>query len=79
MSELYEQLQKAKKLGYAWEVEESTQHIRCFAVPVRKNGEIIGAVSIAIPLFRYQKEQENSIIKMLKETAKKIENGFQLL
>lgn len=79
MNVLYDQLQKAKKMGYAWEVEESTQHIRCFAVPVRKNGEIVGAVSIAIPIFRYQKEQENNIIKALKETAKRIENGFQLL
>lgn len=76
---LYHQLQTAKKMGYTWEAEESTEHIRCFAVPVRKNGEIVGAVSIAIPVFRYHKEQESSIIKELKETAKIIENGFQLL
>lgn len=79
MDTLYAQLQKAKALGYTWEIEESTEHIRCFAVPVKKNGEIVGAVSIAIPVFRYQKEQENSIIKALKETAKKIEKGYQLL
>lgn len=79
MELLYTQLQKAKQLGYTWEVEESTEHIRCFAAPIRKNGVIIGAVSIAIPIFRYQKEQKNSIIKALKETAKKIENVFQLL
>ena len=79
MQALYKQLQKAKEIGYAWEIEESTQHIRCFAAPVRKNGEIVGAVSIAIPIFRYQKDQENSIIKALKETAKRIENGFTLL
>ncbi len=79
MELLYQQLQKARQLGYTWEVEESTEHIRCFAVPVRKNGEIAGAVSIAIPVFRYQKEQENSIIKALKETAKRIEKGYQLL
>lgn len=79
MDVLYQQLQKSKQLGYTWEVEESTEHIRCFAVPVRKNGEIVGAISIAIPVFRFQKEQENSIIKALKETAKKIEKGYQLL
>ena len=72
------QLQKAKELGYSWEIEESTEHIRCFAVPVRKNGEIVGAVSIAIPIFRYHKEKEKNIIKALKETAEKIENGFKL-
>lgn len=79
MDILYSQLQNAKQLGYTWEEEESTEHIRCFAVPVRKQGRIVGAVSIAIPVFRFCKEQENSIIKALKETARKIEKGYQLL
>ena len=76
---LYRQLQEAKLLGYTWETEESTQHIRCFASPVRKNGRIVGAVSIAIPLFRYQEEDRESITKALKETTAAIEGGLQLL
>jgi len=73
---LYQQLQQAKALGYAWEIEESTEHIRCFAVPVRVNGEITGAVSIAIPVFRYQEEQKEIIIQALKNTADRIAKGF---
>ena len=54
LKELYRQLQQAKEQGYSWEMEESTEHIRCFGVPVRKDGRIAGAISIAIPMFRYQ-------------------------
>ena len=76
---LFRQLQEAKHLGYTWEAEESTQHIRCFASPVRQNGRIVGAVSIAIPLFRYREEDSEKITKALKETAAAIESGLQLL
>ena len=77
--DLYNQLQEARVLGYTWEVEESTAHIRCFAVPVRQNGKIVGAVSIAIPVFRYQEARKESIIQALKETAAAIEIGMQFM
>ncbi len=76
---LYAQLQEAKRLGYTWETEESTSHIRCFAVPVRQNGKIAGAVSIAIPVFRYRESENSAIIQALKETAKAIETGLQFI
>lgn len=76
---LFDQLTKAKILGYTWEVEESTEHIRCFAVPVRKNGKIQGAVSIAFPVFRYREEDKQNIIDSLKSAAQKIEDCTQLL
>lgn len=76
---LYLQLQQAKNLGYTWETEESTEHIRCFAVPVRQNGTIVGAVSIAIPLFRYREETCPTIIHALQETAASIEKSMKLL
>ena len=71
------QLEQAKALGYAWEVEESTDHIRCFAVPVRKGGSIIGAVSIAIPMFRYQEEKKENIIAALQKTASRLGSLLQ--
>ena len=70
---LYAQLQEAKQLGYTWETEESTAHIRCFAVPVRQGEKIIGAVSIAIPIFRYRETEKSAIVNALKETAKAME------
>ena len=71
-SALAAQLAQAKADGYAWEIEESTEHIRCFAVPVRKNGSIIGAVSMAIPLFRYRQEKQKEIVAALQSTAHRL-------
>jgi DNA-binding IclR family transcriptional regulator len=79
MEALLRQLQKARELGYAWEVEESTEHIRCFGVPVRKNGETVGAVSMAVPIFRYREAQKKDIVKALQETARTIETALYLL
>lgn len=79
METLCRQLQKARELGYAWEVEESTEHIRCFGVPVRKNGETVGAVSIAVPVFRYREDRKSAIVSALQETAHNIETALYLL
>lgn len=67
--ELEKQSREVMINGYAWEVEESTRHIRCFAVPIRKYGKVIAAVSVAIPLFRYEEEQKERIIKTLQTAA----------
>lgn len=69
---LSQQLQQMRTLGYCWETEESTDHIRCFAAPVRRNGEIQGAVSIAIPIFRYREEEKETVVEALKKTAEEI-------
>jgi len=69
---LADQLAQAREEGYAWEIEESTDHIRCFAVPVRKNGAVAGAVSMAIPLFRYKEEDKEGIISALQRTAQRL-------
>lgn len=68
-STLAQQVQQAQLDGYTWEIEESTEHIRCFAVPVYKNGEVIAAVSVAIPLFRYQETEKDRILELLKLSA----------
>ena len=69
---LGQQLQKMKALGYSWEEEESTEHIRCFAAPVRRNGVIEGSVSIAIPIFRYNEANREAIVAALQETAQRL-------
>lgn len=74
---LCEQLQEAHETGFCYEVEESNQYIRCFAVPLRKNGAIIAAVSVAIPVFRYTEEKEDFIKHLLKNAQKRLECLFQ--
>jgi len=74
ISILAEQLRVAAEEGYAQEIEESTEFIRCFAVPVRKQGATVGAISIAIPVFRYEESRREEIVTALKESAERIED-----
>ncbi len=69
---LSEQMTLAGIRGYAEETEESTEHIRCFAVPIRKYKKIVAAISVAIPVFRYQESEKDRIINILKDAASEI-------
>lgn len=68
-SQLNDQLLQARQEGYAWEAEESTPHVRCFAVPVRKHGSIVAAISVTIPIFRYQEEDRQRILSTIQSAA----------
>ncbi len=73
LDELFAQLARFRTEGYSEEVEESTKHIRCLAVPVRKNGRVTAAISMAIPVFRYDDKSREEIIRRLQKTAREIE------
>jgi DNA-binding IclR family transcriptional regulator len=74
---LVRHLMQCRQQGYAWEVEESTQHIRCFAMPVYKHGKIIAAISVAIPLFRYEPSEMGKILGNLRFTAERMGKTFE--
>lgn len=74
---LVSQLTQAKTDGYTWEIEESTEHVRCFAVPVRKHGRIVAALSVAFPLFRYQEAQKPEILAVLQQHAAQISQTIE--
>lgn len=73
LPQLYSQLRQARLDGYTWEVEESTPHVRCFAVPVRKHSAIVAAISVTIPLFRYEESGKEQILSLLQTTANTIQ------
>lgn len=75
--ELYQQLQTARQEGFTREVEESTPYIRCYAVPVRKNGSILGAISVAIPVFRYTDELGEQVRAQLLRAQSRTETILQ--
>lgn len=77
MEKLMTQLARIRGQGYAWEVEESTPHVRCFAVPVRKFGAVVAAISISIPLFRYEESQRENILGLLKSAANQMQQTFE--
>ena len=74
---LADTLNVAKKEGYVWEIEESMEHIRCFAVPIRKMGRVVAAISVAIPVFRYEEEKKEFFLENLKFTAEKISKTIE--
>lgn len=71
---LIEQIYEARINGFTYESEESTQYIRCYAVPVKKSGKVVAAVSVAVPIFRYTDEKGSLIRALLFDAKTKIEN-----
>lgn len=69
--ELELELSMIRETGFAYEIEESNEFIRCIAKPLRSNGKVVAAVSVAIPIFRYSIQLEGTIkdvlIKMVPE------------
>lgn len=70
---LFSQLEEARKTGFALEIEESNQYIRCVATPIRKHNKVVAAISIATPIFRYSPEKEALIKSLLDDGRSKIE------
>jgi len=70
------QLDQAGKTGFTCEIEESTPYIRCFAVPIRKNGRVQAAISVAIPTFRYTDALGEQVISQLQDVQRRVELLF---
>jgi len=70
---LLEQIHEARRTGFTYEIEESNEHIRCYAMPVRQNSRIVAAISVAIPIFRYNEEKGTLVKSLLLNAQKKIE------
>lgn len=73
LDSLLKQLHQSRITGFTYEIEESNQYIRCYAVPIRKNGTIVAAISVAIPIFRYSDEKGAYIRALLFESKNKLE------
>ncbi|WMJ88569.1 IclR family transcriptional regulator [Anaerocolumna sp. MB42-C2] len=72
--QLADQLLKARTEGFAYEIEESNQYIRCIAVPIHHKGVIVAAISVAVPTFRYSEEKSTLIKVLLSDAQNKLEN-----
>lgn len=70
--ELASQLAQVRETGLAFENEESTQYVRCIGVPIHSAAGVCAAMSVAIPVFRYDEEKEREVISLLQEAQKRI-------
>lgn len=64
---LYDQLSHSN--GFFYECEESNEGIRCIARPILRNGDVVAAISVGIPVFRYTKEKGRLIENALEKAS----------
>lgn len=66
-------LEKAKQQGYAEDIEEQEDGLRCIAVPIfDRFGVVIVGLSISFPTIRFSEENKADIVNMLHEAARNI-------
>ncbi len=72
---LREELASVRKRGYAVDNEEYIKGLICLAVPVQNpKGDIVAALSIAMPSIRLDQEKTERFIGYLLDTSKKIQS-----
>ncbi len=74
MDVLLEQLADIRTKGIAWEREESTDHLCCFAVPLRRGDRVFAAISVSMPLFRCTAEKQERVCRCLSEARQVLEH-----
>ncbi len=68
IDELCRQINLIKTEKLAYETEESSLNVTCIAVPIEKEGDVVAAISVSVPIFRAGKEKMDEIKKILLET-----------
>jgi IclR family transcriptional regulator, KDG regulon repressor len=77
---LLAELEQARALGFAEESEESTEGVRCMAVPIFDHlGRSVAAMSIAFPIVRFQESRKPEIVELIKSLGAEISSslGYQ--
>lgn len=75
---LVEQIKEVRKSHVAYEKEESSPYIQCYAVPVaNKQGAPVAGISISIPIYR-EESAVKKLIPLLLEAKKQLESVLRL-
>lgn len=73
MDALLAQLRCVRQEGLAWEQEESTHQLQCWAAPLRRQGVVFAAISVSVPMFRCTPEKEHLVREHLLQARQEIE------
>lgn len=68
------ELSKARQTGLAVDDGESTQGVRCFAVPLNLSDPVMHGISVEIPTTRLSEELAHEIARLLAAAKKRIED-----
>lgn len=72
-AELEAQLAEIRETQLALERGESNEQSNCIAVPLRKDGHIVAAVSVSVPAYRHTEEKTALIAGLLLDAKGRIE------
>lgn len=76
---LEDQLKSIREGHIATEVEEVTEYLRCFAVPLTAKGKTIAAISISMPTFRATEDKIRLATDLLLSGKEKIDSYFSTI
>lgn len=66
-------IQKTRARGYSYDNEENESDIRCFGGAILdRSGRPVGAVSLSIPLYRYDEARAGIFIEKVRDTVQAI-------
>ncbi len=71
--ELKSQLELIREQGWAEDDQEHEEGITCIGASIRDfSGEIVAALSVSWPIFRFKDKNKNEVIEKIKDTCNKI-------
>ncbi|SDK86814.1 IclR family transcriptional regulator [Natronincola ferrireducens] len=73
LSQLMEELTEIRRLGYSIDDEEYVADLKCIAAPIRNyHNQVVAAISIAVPKYRYDEGAENiGYVELVKTVCEK--------
>lgn len=76
--DLDELVRRALDRGYAEDLEELSEGVRCVAVPVVSDGVVMAAISIALPALRLTEESRAQFVVHLTKAASSVSRALDL-
>lgn len=73
VDDLLANMEACRARGVFRESEESTAGIACYALPLRREGRVVAALSVTVPLFRLDAARERSVCEALAAARERAE------
>lgn len=74
---LREHLVLVREQGYACDNEEIEENVICFGAPIFNwHGQVIAAISVSMPIFRFDEANRETLLRELKSAAQGISSTF---
>jgi DNA-binding IclR family transcriptional regulator len=70
--DLEQAIRAVQRTGFAEDLEELSDGVRCVAVPITVNGSVVAATSVSFPVVRYSAENRDRYLAWLRAAAAKI-------